>query len=341
MIRICGDICLSDGYFDMGFGVGSLLKKGHYNPFLNIKENPDDIWIGNLECVVSDRSDCKGFKRQQFRVSPKWISKINHFRFFGVANNHVMQHGEEAYREMIINLERIGVSVFGSKEKKSCIFDQQGQTVSLTGFSYRIDSFSKTPLYWHNPELQELRDEIASLPSDAFKIVFIHWGCEFIRRPSLSQKHMAHWLIDNGFDLVVGMHPHVLQGYEQYKGKYIFYSLGNFVFDMPWTPTKYGAVVSVDLGCANGKCDVDYVHIEDDFRPRIVSEVDVPEALQFKSLNEMLTIDDNPEEYCQEIMKCYKQYRKANHKDIARKILMHPSIGGVLVGSYIKRRIIH
>ena len=84
----------------------------------------------------------------------------------------------------------------------------------------RLDQFSKEPLYWHNPEIKEIEKELVTIPKDAFKIIYVHWGYEFINRPSQYQKLLAHLLIDMGFDLIIGMHPHVLQGIEKYKGKY-------------------------------------------------------------------------------------------------------------------------
>ena len=59
MIKIVGDVCFSDGYFDVGFGIGSKLKY-NYNPFENLMFGSDNIWFGNLECVVSDISDKTG-----------------------------------------------------------------------------------------------------------------------------------------------------------------------------------------------------------------------------------------------------------------------------------------
>ena len=90
----------------------------------------------------------------------------------------------------------------------------------------RVEESEHKPLYWYNPEYSEIIDEFNSLPSDSFKVMFVHWGNEYINRPSVAQKKFAHWLIDIGFDLIIGMHPHVLQGYEDYKGKESITPLG-------------------------------------------------------------------------------------------------------------------
>lgn len=338
MLKIVGDINLTDGYFDVGFGVGSKLKQG-FNPFQYIHRYDEDCWVGNFEGVASETSDKTGNAALQFRVEPQYLSHLKHFNLYGIANNHAMQHGANAYQRTFDHLTSCGCLCFGSNAQKTQVFEHQGKKVSITGFSQRIDAFSQEPCYWHNPEYKEIEQEIKQLPEDAFKIVFVHWGNEFINRPSSPQKHFAHWLVDIGCDIVIGMHPHILQGYEQYQGKYVFYSLGNFVFDMPWEPTKYGAVVSVDLAKETIVPNVEYVRINDEFAPQIIDEKDVPKAFRFDYLNEQLVKEDNSEEYHTEINRCYKQYRKANHKDIIKKMLAHPAVIGGVVKDFIRRRL--
>ena len=337
MLKIVGDINLTDGYFDVGFGVGSKLKQG-FNPFQHIQRNAEDCWIGNFEGVASETSEKTGNAALQFRVDPQYLNHLKHFNLYGIANNHAMQHGANAYQRTFDYLTACGCLCFGSNVQKSQVFDHQGRKVSITGFSQRIDAFSKEPCYWHNPEYKEIEQEIRQLPEDAFKIVFVHWGNEFINRPSSQQKRFAHWLVDVGFDMVIGMHPHVLQGYEQYQGKYIFYSLGNFVFDMPWEPTHYGAIVNVDLAGTEPKIGYDYVKIGEDYSPKVVDETEVPLQYRFEELNKLIAIEENSEEYHTAINKYYRQYRKANHKDILKKMLQHPSVAMGIIKDFIKRR---
>ena len=337
MLKIVGDINLTDGYFDVGFGVGSKLKQG-FNPFQHIQRNAEDCWIGNFEGVASETSEKTGNAALQFRVDPQYLNHLKHFNLYGIANNHAMQHGANAYPRTFDYLTACGCLCFGSNAQKSQVFDHQGRRVSITGFSQRIDAFSKEPCYWHNPEYKEIEQEIRQLPEDAFKIVFVHWGNEFINRPSSQQKRFAHWLVDVGFDMVIGMHPHVLQGYEQYQGKYIFYSLGNFVFDMPWEPTHYGAIVNVDLAGTEPKIGYDYVKIGEDYSPKVVDETEVPLQYRFEELNKLIAIEENSEEYHTAINKYYRQYRKANHKDILKKMLQHPSVAMGIIKDFIKRR---
>ena len=337
MLRIVGDISLTDGYFDVGFGIGTKLKEG-LDPFKYIQRAEDDCWIGNFEGVASDNTNKEGTGAFQFRVSPSSLRHFRHFEFYGCANNHTMQHGEEAYNQTIESLEELGAKTFGSIIKKTQVFLHQGRTVSVTGFSQRVDSFSDSPLYWYNPEYRDIQNELANIPQDAYKIVYVHWGNEFINYPSSQQKRFAHWLVDIGFDIVIGMHPHILQGYEVYNEKYIFYSLGNFVFDMAWKPTKYGAIVNVDLSSENIKPHVNYVKITKDCLPQVVNHDLIPESIRFDYLNSLLLKDDNSEEYHIEINNYYKLYRKANHKDILSKMICHPKMIYGVITDYIRRR---
>lgn len=339
MIRISGDISLTDGYFDVGFGLGSLVKAGK-NPLSEIDKG-GDFWIGNFEGVTSNTTSLSGTAALQFRIEPKYLdSSLTLFDVLGVANNHVMQHGDEAYENTVNELRGKNKIVFGSKTDKTVFFEDDGKKFSITGFSQRIDQFSTEPCYWHNPDYAEILEEHSKIPNDTYKIVYIHWGNEFINRPSQSQVFFAHMLIDMGFDLVIGMHPHVLQGYEVYKSKHIFYSLGNFSFDMPWEPTKYGAIVNLTIVGNEVKISYDYIHINSELKTTIVEESSVPNGYRFNNLNPLIFGVDNGEQYFGQVNAFYKQYRKANHKDIAKKILHHPRAAFSIIGSFIKRRII-
>ena len=246
MLKFVGDVNLTDWDFNFGFGIGSRIAHG-FNPFSNIERSSLDLWIGNCEGVISDITTKNGMGTEVFRVSPNILKELSHLDIYGFANNHAMQHGREAYQQTVEALNSYRCQVFGTDTNRHILIKHQGRQVALTGCSFRVDEFTDKPSYWYNPEYCEIQNEIHTLPNNAFKVFFIHWGNEYINRPSTKQKKFAHWLIDAGFDLIIGMHPHVLQGYEDYKGKRIYYSLGNFVFDMAWEPCHYGAIVDVDL----------------------------------------------------------------------------------------------
>jgi len=104
------------------------------------------------------------------------------------------------------------------------------------------------------------RDALADLQAAKkaqpdFTIMYTHWGKEFTDTPSERNKELAHEFVDGGADVIIGSHPHVVQTREQYKGKTIYYSLGNFIFDQYFDPnTQKGLAVQVELG-SQGKMD--------------------------------------------------------------------------------------
>lgn len=215
MLVFTGDINLTDWYFNAGFGIGTRIANG-FDPFRKLNRYANDLWVGNFEGVASNVTDNAGFAGEVFRVHPKVLQRLNHFDVYGLANNHAMQHGKEAYQQTFDAICGYGSKCFGANKQKSVVMNHQGRTVSFTGMCLRIDDFTDEPLYWYNPEYKEIEKELKSLPVEALKVLYIHWGNEYINRPSSAQKKFAHWLIDIGFDLIIGMHPHVLQGYEEY-----------------------------------------------------------------------------------------------------------------------------
>ncbi len=337
MIVFTGDINLTDWDFNFGFGIGTRIGNG-FNPFSKLTRNNNDLWIGNFEGVTSNVTNRSGMASKVFRVVPDALKNLSHFDIYGFANNHAMQHGAEAYQQTWETLQSFGCKTFGKSDCHSLILEHQGCKVSLTGCCFRVDEFTDKPSYWYIPEYSEIEDELTTLPKDAFKVLFVHWGNEYINRPSTQQKKFAHWLIDAGFDLIIGMHPHVLQGYEEYKGKRIYYSLGNFVFDMAWEPCKYGAIVSVDLSKDTPEFHEEYVYIDKTCTPYCISENKVPQKYRFDYLNKQLQIEDNSESYHKEINRLYKYYSKANRKYVIGNILHHPKFGFDVVSDFIKRR---
>lgn len=334
MLRIVGDCNFADGFFDMGFGTGTSIKKGA-NPFQYIKgKESQDFWIGNFECVCSDISNKEGTEAKQFIIAPEDGKSIKHLDFYGVANNHVMQHGADAYRSMVSYLEKRGVDYAGTEKRRSSTFEHQGKKVSVTVFNQRPENFTKPPLYWAMPEYEEVRKELQAQQAD-YRIVYVHWGVEFINYPYNDQKQFAHFLIDCGVDLVIGMHPHVMQGFEVYKDKYIFYSLGNCVFNMPWDPTKYSLQVNVDL--KTSEVSYKYLHIGADYFPRYVEQV--PEKYTMEYLNTLIGICEDDEKYFIKAQKALNEYRKANKKEIIKNVrkLNFTDFSSMII-DFIKRR---
>lgn len=341
MIYFTGDICLCDKAFDIGYGVGSQIREHKLQPFALLNKNEGDVWIGNFEGVVADVSNRVDFTRDSFRISSDSFAKVNNIiDYWGIANNHVMEHGEEAYHQMESILNSTSKGTFGSINAKSITFRHQKQTITITGFNLRAEDTTNEPQYWIQPELKEIEEEYQNIKDADLKVAYIHWGVEYVNHPSLDQIRLAHWLIDLGYDLIIGMHPHVLQGYEIYKGKYIFYSLGNFVFNMKHDPCLYGAIVSFDVKTQNVKYQ--YIKINDHYQPHIIDETEVPDKYKFETLNKAISKTPNIEKYVAEFNTGLKAYRKSNNRDILKNIHKYKlSILIEIITGFIKRRLHH
>lgn len=338
MLKIIGDLCLADWYFDQGCGIGTAIASGT-DPFVHLRREPSDLWIGNLECVIADTAQ----KDFPFVTHPAAFAHVRHFDVYGTANNHVMQAGAQAYADTLDYLDQSGVLHAGSLRQKSVRFQHQGRNIGLVAFSQRPDNFTNHPRYWCLPEYSDLKAEIDTLGDCDYRIAFVHWGNEFINYPYIDQKQFARWLVDSGIDLVVGMHPHVMQGCDVYKNKHIFYSLGNAAFNMAWEPTRYGLLVSVDFekAVSGQPCvSTEYLHIGPDNLPAVIKDEEVPNPYRLDHLNALLVSSPENEVYYAEARRQTAIYAKENRKALLRRFVsMPPSRSASLIADFLKRRL--
>lgn len=158
---------------------------------------------------------------------------------FGLANNHTLNRGPRGLAETRRLLAETGGLVVGDPNifAEPLRLSRHGQTATL----FAVYDKNET-------NFAAIGKRIAQTPSNEFTIVLMHWGVEYSERSSPRQQRIAHGLIDAGADAVIGAGPHVVQPIEVYRGRAIFYSLGNFIFDQDWSvPTQRGLVVGLRL----------------------------------------------------------------------------------------------
>lgn len=236
-IAFVGDIMLDDT-------PGKVIKSGR-NPFAPLASmlNTADIRVGNLECVVATTGSADPEKPYSFRAHPRTLPYLKrHFDAVALANNHSGDFGPIAFGEMLTLLDRKGIAYFGggrnlAEAHKPLIIERKGLRVALLGYneffprSFEAD-FDKPGIAWSEDE--QVRLDITNarkLYHADLVIPVMHWGWEHEPTASKRQRELARVMIDAGADAVVGGHPHVTQDVEQYQGKPIIYSLGNFLFD--------------------------------------------------------------------------------------------------------------
>lgn len=275
-----GDMLLSDGYFDAGYGMGSkIASEGAFYPFEKIHGyfKGADILIGNLECAVSRQTIRTGLRANEFLASPAVMAGLKQagFDILLVANNHILQHGASAYRDTVANVVNAGIKpaghTFGNGAQELVIHECDGATFGVLGYSMTEDEHNPVvDEYAHVPSTEKLLEDVREAREKCDQlVVLVHWGDEYVPAPSVEQIKLAHELVDAGVDIILGTHPHVLQAVEVYKGKTIVYSLGNFVFNMPAEICRQSALISIEI-----KPDNTQTHL---LRPVWINEQGQPE----------------------------------------------------------------
>ncbi|MDQ2639187.1 MAG: CapA family protein [Pseudomonadota bacterium] len=255
-IAAVGDIMLGDHPVCFGHGVGSALRKGVpiFGPGLRSHLSRVDVVVGNLETVLSAvPKDSQSLRAMEMRADPQAAALL---RDIGVdivtlANNHIMQHGEAALRETVSHLHTAGVEpmgLAGASGSIPIVRSINGETLVFAAYSLRPEHFSTLqPLPYAKVLPEELLKEVETLSSlhpEASLVVSLHWGEEYIDAPSASQIELGHELVRRGVRLILGHHPHVMQGVEVVGDSLIAYSLGNLMFDSWQLPTRQSAVLT-------------------------------------------------------------------------------------------------
>lgn len=175
--------------------------------------------------------------------------------YVNLGNNHILNFGKDGLDQTIKYLDKAGIKYFGLPR-----LEKAGNPLSSTSISYinNPSSDRKTALISYNQFWIDKPDQVALLVTKEkedgnFAVVYPHWGNEYASS-SPEQREVAHLFIDAGADAVIGSHPHVIQETEEYKGRPIFYSLGNFIFDQYFSDAvKKGMGVKMTIPAGPGK----------------------------------------------------------------------------------------
>lgn len=211
---------------------------GDFNYFFeNVKSvfEEDDLTIVNFEGTLTD-STTREDKQFAFKADKSYAEILTDgfVEAANLANNHSKDYGEQSYNDTMDALDEAGITNFGYD--RVAIKKVKGIKVGLVGTYVLADGLGVKDSMEKN--IQDLKDEGAQVIIASF-----HWGEEKAEYPNDVQVELAHAAIDAGADLVLGHHPHVLQGIEQYKGKNIVYSLGNFCFGGNMYPSDMDTMI--------------------------------------------------------------------------------------------------
>jgi poly-gamma-glutamate synthesis protein (capsule biosynthesis protein) len=231
-IILTGDVMLGRGVMIQSLGTNDPAY-----PFRKVADrlNQADIVFSNLEnpIIVNCPPSDSGFI---FCADPKMVGGL---KFAGVnvvslANNHILNYGEEGKAETEKILSGNGIKWVGDGNLE--IIEKNGTKFGFLGFNF-VDKLPK------DSDFQLITDSKNKVD---VLIVMTHWGVEYTSEPTGIQNLIANNLINAGADVISGSHPHWVQPVDYINGKPVFYSLGNFIFDQPWSEeTKNGLAVQL------------------------------------------------------------------------------------------------
>lgn len=272
-IAVFGDV-------NLGRTVGQIILKGEIDhPFENVREyfSKQNIVFFNLESQLSDQNGETEDPKSNIvfcgpPVAAASVRRAN-VSVVSTANNHAFDYGMKGLRETITLLRSEGVSVAGTSFDSSAMFPPsviernsiRVGIVAYTQFVNKMESWDGRESwqgYVSVFDSQRVQLEIEDVRKKTdFVIASYHGGKEYADLPDSKTREEMRSLIDAGADLVVGHHPHVPQGIEEYKGRLIFYSLGNFVFHQAPYWTQRGLGIEMQLEKQGGSARLSAVRL--------------------------------------------------------------------------------
>jgi len=239
-IIVLGDLCLC------GDVERNVLNNPQYDPFDGIRHllGEDDLLVANIECATSSLGEPK-VKYATLRADPGVVERLDRLDVGVLGNNHIGDFGDEAAQDTRQTLERAGIATVGWGSSlfeaiRPNIIERGGVRIGFLAFSC-LSTNSRNYATPDSPGVAPISTKLLhqtilrAKPSCDVLVIYLHWGNEYEHEPVVDQLRVARRAIDWGADIVVGCHAHVIQTYEQYEGRWIFYGLGNFLFpDVRW-----------------------------------------------------------------------------------------------------------
>ncbi|OXM16915.1 CapA family protein [Paenibacillus herberti] len=288
-LAFTGDILLASKV------AGLMDSKGLDYPFAGAAQylSKPDLTAGNLETPITTKGKPAQDKQFVFKGKPDYLKPLKKagFDVVTLANNHTLDQGEEGLLDTMKYLDEADVPhVGGGRNDKEAyapvVLERGGIKVAYVGVSRVLPTVD-----WKaGPNKAGVAEAYDSARAEAairaarskadLVVVMVHWGKERADQPVDHQKLLARNFIDAGADLIIGSHPHVLQGFELYKGKWIAYSLGNFIFTSNSNSNTSESGVLDAVCTKDGRCGLK-------FRPMKIVQ-SRPQPVQGKQLEAQL-----------------------------------------------------
>jgi len=283
IISFAGDCTLGNDKKVTYFNDMVVSQNNDYSYFFsNVKDvfKNDDYTLVNLETTFTDATSYAD-KQFNFKGDFEYVNilKEGYIEGVNISNNHTMDYLEKGYNDTIMTLEKSNIDYSG---------DEHIHVEEIDGIKFGFIGFKNANLNYDN--IEEKLNRIKTFNPNII-IASCHWGVEGIHEFTIEQQEVGRYLIDNGVDVVVGHHPHVLQGIEEYNSKYIIYSLGNFCFGGNRNPKdKDTMIVQEKFYFENNKlintefkiipCSISSVSEYNDFKPTILVDEEKERVLE-------------------------------------------------------------
>lgn len=335
MVRLTfvGDLFPANLPYNRNCGVASLnfdeLHRPNYVRLLRRIVDNNSLFIGNLEAPILFETEFS--KEMQFAGHPDFLRMLKDagINLLSLANNHILEHQLSGLRSTERMLQQENISYIGTIDEKGNskveVIEKNGLRIAFVAYN-AIDNQKCERGAICTYDFKIIKDDILKLKHQEidYLIIMLHWGDEYIHRPSPTQIEHARAFIDLGADFVVCSHPHVVQPVEEYHGGLICYSLGNFVFDMTIPKSaKTGMVVYLDLSKKGFIHHERFVQLQENFFPAIIE--DDQEVRQLLDTQKLMM---NQWQSC-EYVKAYDKEKKNKRlkKRVAEKFLLFKNWG--------------
>lgn len=251
-------ITLAGDFMVGSWGIPLVQERGFQYPIQNVQSlfKESDLNLCNLEVPITVQSDTFPGKTFHFKIPPEFVKilQLLPIHYVTLANNHILDYQEDGLFETMETLQKAGIAFSGaganlSLASQPAIIKKNGIKIGIIAagaiFPKGFWATDSTPGIFF-PWKKRLLNMVDSTRKvvDLLLVTF-HWGAEKKETPKQYQISLAHQVIQHGADLVWGHHPHVIQGIEFYRGKPIFYSLGNFIF-ASYSKSQNGMVAQVE-----------------------------------------------------------------------------------------------
>jgi poly-gamma-glutamate synthesis protein (capsule biosynthesis protein) len=259
--------------------------------------NKAEVQLVNLETALTDYYYPKK-KAFPIQANPNMVTRLNdigHRVIANLANNHTLDCGQVGLQDTVRNLERLNIChvgvVVNSLPQDPTFIELSSGKLGIIGYTIGNQIINGIGVATID-EVQIIQDihRVKKMGAD-WILVNLHWGVEYTAFPSPSQQRLAREIIDAGADIILGSHPHMIQGIEHYKQGIVFYSLGNLNFYTPfdegYPKTKWGMIVLINFGNIGISYEIVPTWTNSNYQPELMPDSKVSD---FKHYLEQISI---------------------------------------------------